>query len=120
MIVYRLKRKTHIGSGWSKMALDNDVIFFKNKEDAKALQNPFNGDKVDEVILTKDSKFIYNLRLIFNTASWGRSFESLNEAKHYCQTTEKGNHDREVYKNKIYNSLNDYHTSKYEPKMIFA
>lgn len=120
MIIYQLKRKVHYGSGWSKMTLDNDVIFFAKKEDAKALQNPFNGDRVTEIVLTNETKFIYNIRLIHNTASWGNIFPSLKEAKTHCEKADKTKYHREVYKNKIYNSLSDYKKDKTEPKRVYA
>lgn len=113
MTLYKLIRKSH-------SYVSDEVIFFKNKADAKALQNTFNGDRVREVKTEKDCKFIFNIRLIHNSAFFGQSFESLNQAKDHCKTADQSTYHREVFKFKVYSSLAEYRTTKYDSKRVFA
>lgn len=121
MVLYKLIRKTQIGSSFmGTMRVDDDVIFFTNKADAKALQNTFNGDKIREVKVDKNCKFIFNIRLIHNFASFGQSFDSLSKAKKHCQEADQSHYHREIYKYKVYSSLKEYRSTKYESKRVFA
>lgn len=120
MIVYQLTRKTQIGSSFMGcMRVDRDVLFFTNKADAKALQNTFNGDKIKEIETDKMGKFIFNIRLIFNCQYFGKSFTSLSKAKTHCKNN-TSKFSMEVYKHKVYTSLNEYKENQYKSKLVHA
>ena len=118
MEVYQLTKMTTIGFGWASCKMADSILYFSDKNEAKKAQNTFAGDKIKTITLDKKSKFLFNIEHCFNSRSFGKTFRSQKIAKEFCQKYE-GDSSLEIYKHKIYNSLEEYRKSNYQKKMVY-
>lgn len=114
--IYKLTTFEHIGGGFfGPMKINSEVIYFRNKQDAKKLQNTFRGDKISEIDYTKN-KNIFSINHIGNSRTLSvREFNSKKEAESYFYESDT---TLEVCKNKIYEDLIDYRSNYKESKMV--
>lgn len=120
-MIFKLIKKENFGATSNSilpsLKINSEVFYFTNKNDAKKIQNTFNGDRIIEVKKPLSQRYIYSLNHLGNFRTLSvEDFKSIKEAENFCETKQK--FDYEIIKHKVYKSYQDFQKNYYSPKLI--